>query len=149
MWLPVGGPGHLLQPSQQAVGARPGRPVSAGGEVVVQGGLKEALFALVRADRVSRAWRVSSITNLGEIQLAEPYGDGLLVVLRAWTSQRAEFVALVLTPTGLTRSFSIDTAEWAESAALSRFRLVGDALYQLRSTSAGAEVVSFDLGGAK
>jgi hypothetical protein len=98
---------------------------------------------------VLRAWRVTSGTNLGEIQLAEPYRDGLLVVLRVWTSQRAEFVALALSPSGLASSFAIDAAEWAESAALGRFELDGGRLFQLRSTPAGAEVVTFDLGGAR
>jgi hypothetical protein len=149
MWLPVGGAGHLLQPSQQAVGARPGRNIEGGAEVVVHGGRTEALFALVRGDHVLRAWRVASGTSLGEIQLAEPYRDGLLVVLRVWTEANAEFVALVLSPTGLAGTFAVDAAQWAESAAFGRFRLDGDRLFQLRSTSAGAGVVTFDLGGAK
>jgi hypothetical protein len=149
MWLPVGSGGQLLQPSQQNAAARAGLPAAGDVEVVVDASRTEALFALVRGDRVLRAWQVASGTNLGEIQLAEPYRDGLLVVLRVWTSQRAEFVALVLSPTGLASSFAIDTAEWAESAALGRFELDDGRLFQLRSTPAGAEVVTFDLGGAR
>jgi hypothetical protein len=150
MWEPVGsGVGALLGPEQQAAGARPGRLAGGGVEVVVRGGQNEAVFALVREDRVLRAWRVSSVTNLGEIQLAEPFAEGMLVVLRVWTETKAEFVALVLSPSGLAGSFAIDASQWAESAALGRFRLEGKTLYQLRSTSAGAEIVTFDLGGAK
>ncbi len=149
MWLPVGGGGDLLQPSQQAARARPSRPEAGGSEVVVHATGAEALFALVRGDRVMQAWQVSSPTNLGEIQLAEPYGRGLLVVLRVWTSERAEFVVLVLSPNGLASSFSVDAVEWADSAPLGRFKLDRDRLYQLRSTSAGAEVVAFDMGGAR
>ena len=92
---------------------------------------------------------MASPSTLGEIQLAEPFGDGMLVVLRVWTPTKAEFVALVLSPNGLARSFAIDASQWAESAALGRFRLEGKTLYQLRSTPAGAEIVTFDLGGAK
>ncbi len=149
MWLPVGSAGQLLQPSQQAAAARAGLPTAGGAEVGVSATRTGALFALAQGDRVVRAWRVASGMNLGEIQLAEPYRDGLLVVLRVWTSQRAEFIALVLSSTGLVGSFAVDTAEWAESAALGRFELDGDRLFQLRSTPAGAEVVTFDLGGAK
>ena len=150
MWKPVGGgAGALLEPAQQAAGARPGRLAAGGVEVVVRGGPNEALFALARGDRVVRAWRVSSPSTLGEIQLAEPFGNGMLVVLRVWTPTKAEFVALVLSPRGLARSFVIDASQWAEAAALGRFRLEGKTLYQLRSTSAGAEIVTFDLGGAK
>ena len=149
MWLPVGAAGRLLQPSQQAAGARPGRVVAGGAEVVVHGSQEEALVALVRGDRVLSAWRVSSGTNLGEIQLAEPFGEGLLVVLRVWTETEAEFVALVLSPAGLARSVAIDASQWAESAALGRFRLRDGTLYQLRSTPAGVEIVTFDMGGAR
>ncbi len=149
MWLPIGGAGQLLQPSQQTAAAQAGLPAAGGAEVVVSASRTEALFAFVQGERVVRAWRVASGTSLGEIQLAEPYRDGLVVVLRKWTSQRAEFVALVLSSTGLASSFSIDAAEWAESAALGRFKLAGGRLFQLRSTPAGAEVVTFDLGGAK
>jgi hypothetical protein len=150
MWKPIGGGvGALLKPDQQAAGARPGRPAEGGVEVVVRGGQNEAFFALVREDRALRAWRVSSPSNLGEIQLAEPFGNGMLVVLRVWTETKAEFVALALSPNGLADSFAIDSSQWAESAALGRFRLESGTLYQLRSTSAGAEIVTFDLGGAK
>jgi hypothetical protein len=149
MWLPIGGAGQLLQPTQQAAGARSGLPVPGDTEVVVRASRTEALFALVQDDRVLRAWRVASGTNLGEIQLAEPYRDGLFVVFRVWTSQRAEFVALVLSPAGLSSAFAVDAVEWAESAALGRFELDGSRLFQLRTTSAGAEVVAFDLGGVR
>jgi hypothetical protein len=150
MWKPIGGGvGALLKPDQQAVGSRPGRLAEGGVEVVVRGDQNEAFFALVRGDRVLRAWRVSSSATLGEIQLAEPFGAGMLVVLRVWTETNAEFVALVLSANGLAGSFAIDASEWAESAALGRFRLEGKTLYQLRSTAAGAEIVTFDLGGAK
>jgi hypothetical protein len=148
-WLPVAGAAGLLQPGQQVARGRPGRIAAGGVEVVVRGSRTEALFSLVRGEQVLRTWRVTSATNLGEIQLAEPFADGMLVVLRVWTETKAEFVALVLTPAGLSDSFAVDASQWAESAALGKFRLKDKTLFQLRSTSAGAEVVTFDLGGAK
>jgi hypothetical protein len=81
------------------------------------------------------------------VQLAEPYGSGLLVVVRLWTEKRAEFRVLRLTPEGLAESFAVDRAEWAESASLSRFRLHGSTLYQLRSTPSGVEIATFQIGG--
>lgn len=148
LWFPLRRGGQTLQPAEQARSARPGLSVGGGDEIVVRGGPREATFAVVRGERVMRAWRVSSETDLGEIQLAEPLGADLLVVLRVWTEARAEFVALVLADHGLRRSISIDAIEWAESGALSRFRLHGDTLYQLRSASSGVEIATFDLGGA-
>lgn len=149
MWFPLRRGVALLQPSEQARGARSGLVAGDGSEILVRGGPREAMFAVARGDRVARAWRVVSETDLGEIQLAEPFGEGLLVVLRVWGEARAEFVALVLSDAGLAQSFSIDAVEWAESAALSRFRLDRGTLYQLRSAPTGVEIVTFDLGGAR
>ena len=83
------------------------------------------------------------------MQLAEPYGDGLLVVVRVWTETKAEFRVLLLTPAGLAESFAVDRAEWAESASLSRFRLHGTTLYQLRSTPSGTAIATFEIGGTR
>ena len=149
LWFPLQEGGAPLGVSERAARARAGLEIGDRSELVVSGDLHGATFALVRGDRVLRAWRVASETNLGEIQLAKRFGDGLVVVLRRWTESRAEFVALVLSAAGLERSFSIDTGEWAESAPLSRFRLDGRTLYQLRSAPSGVEVVSFDLGGVR
>jgi hypothetical protein len=45
----------------------------------------------------------------------------------------------------LSEQFSVDAAQWAESAPLARFRLAGARLYHLGSTPAGAFVDRFDL----
>jgi hypothetical protein len=148
-WLPVARGQLELAPQDQAAQARSDRPVGGGSGVLVHATPSEARFALVRDDRVLRSWRVTSATPLGEVQLAEPYGNGLLVVLRVWTDAEAEFRVLELTPAGLARSFSVERAEWAESAPLSRFRVADGSLYQLRSSPDRAEVVGFDLGGTR
>jgi hypothetical protein len=105
----------------------------------------EVRLALVNGDVVRHAWRVTSATPLAEVQLAEPLGRGLLVVVRVYTDAEDEFVALVLGPAGLVQSVSLDAADWAESAPLSRFRLLGSSLYQLGSTRGGLFVDRFDL----
>jgi len=149
MWLPVSRAGLPLEPTAQVAAARAGRSVGGGVEIVVHADPTEALFALVRGDRVLRAWRLTSATTIGEVQLVEPFDDGLLAVIRVWTERQAEFVVVVLTPAGLSRSFSVEAVEWAESAPLGRFRLNRETLFQLRSAPSGAEIVSFDIGGAK
>jgi hypothetical protein len=82
---------------------------------------------------------------MGEVQLSEPLGSGLLVVLRLYTDGSDEFVALHLGPTGLMGRFAVPSADWAETAPLSRFRLRGGSLYQLGSTSSGVFVDRYDL----
>jgi hypothetical protein len=149
MWLPVGSGQSGRSPEEQLRGARVGRPVVGGRELVVSASPHEARFGLVAGNKVVSAWRVTSTTNLGEVQLAEPSGSGLTAVVRVWTEDRAEFRVLQLAQSGLTGSFTVTPAEWAESAPLSRFRLRGGTLYQLRSSPAGAEIVTYLMGGAR
>jgi hypothetical protein len=104
-------------------------------------------LALVRGDRVVRAWLLRGESSFGEVQLAEPYGDGMVVVVRLWNEKHAEFRVLRLAPEGLVQSFDLAPAEWAESASLSRFRLHGSTLYQLRSDPSGIEIATFEIGG--
>jgi hypothetical protein len=104
-------------------------------------------LALVRGERVEHAWVLHGETSFGEVQLAEPYGNGMLVVVRLWDEKHAEFRVLRLAPEGLVESFDVAPAEWAESASLSRFRLHGSTLYQLRSDPSGIEIAKFEIGG--
>jgi len=115
--------------------------------VVIRALPREARVALVRGPRVLAAWRLRSSTNLGELGLAEPLGDGLVVVVRAWTETRAEQQVLRLGPSGVESAFAVDRAEWAQALPSSRFRLGGDGrLYQLRTSPSGVEVARWGIG---
>jgi hypothetical protein len=105
----------------------------------------EVRVALVGRNGARRSWRVTSDTALAEVQLAEPLGDRLLLVVRAYTDAESEFVALLLDRDGLAQRFSLSSADWAETAPLSRFRLAGSSLYRLGSTPQGIFVDRFDL----
>ena len=106
-------------------------------------------MALVRGDRVVHAWVLRGTASFGEVQLAEPYGDGLVAVVRLWDEHHAEFRVLRLGVSGITSSFTVAPGEWAETASLSRFRLHGDTLYQLRSGPSGAAIVTYEIGGTR
>jgi hypothetical protein len=147
MWLPTGAGRPPLSVDEQIAGAEPARSFGDGVGVVVSAGPDEARLALVRGDRVLHTWRLRSSTSLGEVQFAEPYRDGLLAVVRLWNQKQAEFRVVRLARDGAVESFSVDRAEWAETASLSRFRLHGDTLYQLRSTASGVEIATFEIGG--
>ena len=67
------------------------------------------------------------------------------MVARVYTDTQDEFVVLVLGAGGLERRVALDSADWAETAPLSRFRLRGSSLYQLGSTPTGVFVDRFDL----
>jgi hypothetical protein len=155
-----GGPSVLQQPSGQWVptavggrsvdvaapdGPRAGRALPGGEELVVLRSGNEVRTAITGPHGVRHAWRVTSDTPLGEVQVAEPLGSGVLLVVRVFTDSADEFVVLVLDRKGIVRQFSVTSADWAETAPLSRFRLAGASLYHLGSTNAGAFVDRYDL----
>lgn len=144
-WMPAAIDGRPLSAQAQKRAGRAGRAVPGVGEVVVLRVGSEIRAAVADANGVRRAWRVTSDTPLAEIQLAEPMGSRLVLVVRVYTEDNDEFVALVLGPNGLLSSFALDSADWAETAPLSRFRLRGSAIYQLGSTPAGLFVDRFEL----
>jgi hypothetical protein len=144
-WLPVAEHGALDREAQAGRG-RPGRPFANGREVVVERvGSGELRLAELAGDALVRGWRVISATPLGEVQLAEPLGNRLVVVTKTYTDNRCEYVVLVLDRSGIVNGFAVESLEWAESAPLARFRLAGSSLYRLGSTPAGLFVDRFDL----
>jgi hypothetical protein len=68
-----------------------------------------------------------------------------VVVTKAYTDDRSEYVVLVLDRYGIVTSFAVESLDWAESAPLARFRLVGSSLYRLGSIRAGLFVDRFDV----
>ena len=145
-WRPVAEHDAALDRTAQARHGRPGQPFAGGREVVVERvGVGELRLAEAMGDAVVRSWRITSATPLGEVQLAEPHGDHLVVVMKTYTQNRSEYRVLVLDRSGLANSFAVESLEWAESAPLARFRLAGSSLYRLGSTRAGLSVDRFDL----
>jgi hypothetical protein len=146
-WLPVAEHGAALDRSTQAGRGRPGRPFADGREVVVERvGTGELRLAELAGNVVARSWRITSATPLGEVQLAEPHGNRLVVVTKTYTDDRSEYVVLVLDRFGVANSFAVESLEWAESAPLARFRLADpSSLYRLGSTRAGLFVDRFDV----
>jgi len=145
-WLPVVGRGAALGRAAQAAGGRPGRAFANGREVLVERvGAGELRLAELVGNDVRRSWRITSVTPLGEVQLAEPYGDRLVVVMKTYTDDRSDYAVLVLDRAGVAAEFAVEPLEWAESAPLARFRLAGSSLYRLGSTRTGLFVDRFDL----
>lgn len=163
-WLPAGAPGgHPLSTAERAASAHAGRPVALprgahppkrraadSGEVVIRALPHEARVALVRGTTVLAAWRLRSSTDLGEIGLAEPFGNGLVLVVRVWTETRAEQQVIRLGARGVESTFAVDRAEWAQALPSSRFRLGQDGrLYQLRGSPSGVQVARWGIGGRR
>lgn len=144
-WMQARSRHGVVLPETQRATARSGAAAPDGSEVHVLRRGNEVRLALVRAGAVQRSWRLISDTPLAEVQVAEPAASRLVVVVRAYTDANDEFLVLVLGPKGVSSRFAVGSFDWAETAPLSRFRLVGDSLYQLGSTRAGVFVDRFDL----
>jgi hypothetical protein len=140
-WMPA-----ALDRAGQARHGSPGRPLAGGREVLVQRvGTGELRLAQVAGNATIGAWRISNSTPIGEVQLAEPLRDGIVVVTKTYTDAQDEYLVLVLDRAGVVAHFSLSAPQWAESAPLARFRLAGSSLYRLGSTPTSAFVDRFDL----
>jgi hypothetical protein len=145
-WMRLADNGAPLTRAQQKRAAHTARRLANGhGLVVDRVGEGELRIAELRGDALFRSWRITSETPLGEVQLAEPHGDGIVVVTRAYTDDRDEFVVLVLGSRGLVEHFALASGSWTETAPLARFRLARGRLYRLRTTPASMFVDRFDL----
>jgi hypothetical protein len=143
--MPIADDAESASTRTQATQGRAGRVFARGHSIVSQREGNEARVALLGSAGILKSWRITSATPLGEIQLAEPLGANVVVVLRTYTDTDAAFVVLILGNLGLVRQFTVDASEWAETAPLSKFRLTGSSLFHLGSTPAGMFVDRFDL----
>jgi hypothetical protein len=145
-WLPVMLEGRPASPPEQVMHGRVGRQFRGGVELVVLRRDQEIRIALVSGRGLARSWRLTSHSPLAEVQLAEPLGQGVVLVVRAYEEGLGdEFLVLILGRNGLVDRFAVDPVDWAETAPLGRFKLVGRSLYRLGSTHEAAFVDRFDL----
>ncbi len=144
-WMPVAVSGVPASREVQIRHGRAGRSLRTGGEIVLFRLANELRVAMISGRSTTRSWRLTSATSLAEVQLAEPIGQRLVLVVRMYDDDVDEFVVLTVDRKGLVDRFTLAAADWAETAPLSRFRLVGKSLYRLGSTPAGAFVDRFDL----
>lgn len=144
-WMPLVVDGEPASRAAQLRHGGSGRELQGGGEIVVFRHANEIRVALISGRSMTRSWRLTSDTTLAEVQLAEPIGQRLVLVVRLYDDRVDEFVVLTLDHKGLVDRFTLDSADWAETAPFGRFKLVGRSLYRLGSTPAGAFVDRFDL----
>src|SRR5262249_37590361 len=127
-WLPVTDRGATLPEGAQPVRGRSGRTLANGNELVAEREGGDARIAEVGPNGIRRSWRILSDTPLGEIQLAQPLGADLVLVLRLATDTRDEFEVLVLGDRGIVDELAVPSTAWAETAPLARFRVHGTSL---------------------
>jgi hypothetical protein len=140
-WTPLAANGTPLPQAEQSRAAR----AQHHGLLVDRVGEGELRIAQLHGRAPVRSWRIRSETPLGEVQLAEPDGNGVVIVTHVYTDARDEFVVLVLDDHGVAQRFSVAADSWTETAPLARFRLERGSLYRFRTTPAGAFVDRFDL----
>ena len=144
-WMPALISGAPASPGAQRRRGRDARTLPSGTEVVVQRVGNEVRLATLAGGSLTRSWRITSDTSLGEVQLAEPVGGRFVTVVRVYTESSDEFAVLLLDRRGLVSRTTVSPSEWAEGAPLGRFRLAGASLYRLGTSPAGVFVDRFDL----
>src|SRR5437763_638884 len=148
-WMPAQDGATPLDRAAQARAGTPGRPLADGSTLVVlRVGTGEVRLARIVDDAVRASWRIVSGTPLGEVQLAERWGNRIVLVVKAYSESRDEFEVLVLDGNGLVRTFAVASDQWADAAPLAYFRLAGGSLYKLGTGPAGAFVARYDLESA-
>jgi hypothetical protein len=131
-----------------------GMPLEGGGQLlkVVDG--NTVRLGTVRGDTVTDAVDLTFSTNVGELALAEPDGDGgYIAVVHVWQevpTRADQFQVVHVTDDEVVSTFAVANRSYTETMPLSKFRLGGDGnLYALQSTATGVRIVRYDLGGAR
>jgi hypothetical protein len=131
-----------------------GMPLAGGGQLlkVVDG--NAVRLGTVDDDEVTDAVELTFSTNVGELALAEPDGEGgYIAVVHVWqeTPTCADQYQIVHVSADLDVStFAIANRHYTDTMPLSKFRLGADGnLYVLQSTATGIRIVRYDLGGAR
>jgi hypothetical protein len=131
-----------------------GRPLGNGRQLVVAGTADRIRVGFVSGGRVHRAVELTSATRLGSVQLAEPDGSGgiWLVVHAARDGANAvdRYQVVHVTRDRSLTSFTTPSGGYAESMALSRFRLGPDgAIYQMRTAADGVGIYRYEPRGSR
>jgi hypothetical protein len=129
-----------------------GRPLGEGGQLLKVIDVDSLRLATVRGGVATHAVELASSVNLGEVALAAPDGrGGYVAVVHVWRgtiTPADQYQVIHVSADGTVTAFSTRHAEYAQTAALSKFRLGRDgALYQLTSGPAGVRIVRYRIGG--
>jgi hypothetical protein len=161
-WMPVARPGGqaLAKPAQRSGTHWPFQPVAGGMRLVSETytigdrAPHEARFALFRGERLVRAWRVTSATDVNFDYFTPELLNGDVVMALDLTKQtqagfKWEYELLRLGPRGLRSSFSLPRAVYGDNL-LADLRLGPDGdLYQLGSSpETGVTIGRYSLAGS-
>jgi hypothetical protein len=126
-----------------------GRPLGSGRQLVAAATQDRVRVGIVGAGRVRRAIELTSSARLGSLQLAEPDGAGgiwiVLHVARDGANLADQYQIVHVTSDRRVRTFATPSGGYAESMALSRFRLGPDgAIYQMRTSAHGVGIFRYE-----
>lgn len=151
VWVQVPSGTDALQtalPSETFIGA----PIGGEAQLVRIGTTESLRLGMVSGDGVSNPVEIRSGTDLGEVALAEPDGNGgYWCVVRVWREDPTpahQYQVVHISGDRIVETFAVSAEQFADTPPLSRFRLGHDGhLYQLTTSPSGVRIVHFDLGG--
>jgi hypothetical protein len=148
-WAEVPQPGEKLE---AAPGVHVGRPVTTDREVLRVARPNSVRLGTVVDGRLVDAVELLSDANVGEIALAEPDdAGGYWVVVHVWQDEPKpadQYQVWDVRQGEVLTTFAVSAGGFAAAPPLNRFRLLGDSLYQMTSSSEGLQIIRYRLGGA-
>jgi hypothetical protein len=126
-----------------------GRPLGSGRHLLVAGTQDRVRVGIVSGGRVRRAIELISSERLGSVQLAEPDAHGgiwiVLHVARDGANPADGYQVVHVSRDRRVSAFATPSGGYAESMALSRFRLGPDgAIYQMRTSAEGVGIFRYE-----
>jgi hypothetical protein len=149
-WAPVISGGRAVRPEEQTTAGTLG--VTDGTQLVTRLHLRETgNRVLVTQESISgaRAWWITGTTTLGPVVLAAPLPDGRAVVVQSQFDDTHSQYSVITLDGDRAKVFTVPHEQYAGLYDPSEFRLVGDRLFQLRSTEEGLSVWRYDLSGSR
>ena len=142
-WVPARGP------TGPRLDLTTGRPLGAGRQLVAAATQDRVRAGIVAAGRVRRAIELTSSARLGSLQLAEPDGAGgfwiVVHLARDGAKPADQYQVVHVSRDRRVRTFATPSGAYAESMALSRFRLGPDgAIYQMRTSAGGVGIFRYE-----
>lgn len=144
-WAPLIRRNAALDQRSVIAGVVAGEPLADGRQVVVWARRDVRVALLAGNGVVERSWRVVGAAAATGLELAEPVGDKLVLVLDVSNGKQSGYEVVVLQGRHVVERFSVPRQVWTDPEPGGEFKLVGSSLYHMGSTKHGVFVDRYTL----
>ncbi|HHN73671.1 MAG TPA: hypothetical protein ENK10_00420 [Acidobacteria bacterium] len=128
----------------------PGRPVAGGASLVTRVAGDELRVAEIQGDRIIRWWSVTDPDGTMGPLMDVSVDNGVLTFVTFEAGENSdEFLAVRVDKSGALRSILLDAGGAVAVRTNRPIRIAGNAIYQMDPSSAGVDILRYDLGGSE